>query len=169
MVSLIGFGPEIWDLLGRGLRREWQVILWCNELTILASFARQLANPNGTLAYQAAAEDVHRALAARLWFEESGYLYDVIDSPKASAPGTARCGPMTWPSRAPFEQRLCRTDQRNFRYHPPHVPRGSFARGLERRGNVTLLDGIQPLERRISGCGAAYPSNMHRSRARSIK
>ncbi len=63
--------------------------LWCNVLAILASFARQLADLKGALAYEAAAEHVHRAFAARFWFEQGGYLYDVIDGPEGSGPDSS--------------------------------------------------------------------------------
>ena len=63
--------------------------LWCNALAILGSFARQLSGKGAAKAFEAAATAAQASFAARFWYEDGGYLYDLIDGPDGEAPETA--------------------------------------------------------------------------------
>lgn len=55
--------------------------LWFNVLMIMHDCARRLDDAEAAAEYGAAADRVERSLRERFWYEEGGYLYDVIDGP----------------------------------------------------------------------------------------
>jgi predicted glycogen debranching enzyme len=63
--------------------------LWYNALNIMNGLAEEESDPAAAREYAACAELVALSFDQRFWFEEGGYLYDVIDCPQG------RSG--TWP------------------------------------------------------------------------
>src|SRR4029077_17548152 len=53
--------------------------LWCNALWIMCQLANQVGDVPGARQFDAEATATTRAFAARFWFEDGQYLYDVID------------------------------------------------------------------------------------------
>jgi predicted glycogen debranching enzyme len=55
--------------------------LWHFALSRMARWASDLNDPSAAGRFSAAAERVKRAFSQSFWFEEGGYLYDVVDGP----------------------------------------------------------------------------------------
>ena len=55
--------------------------LWHYALTSIASWARSLGDRRAAANHEQAAQRVAGAFSESFWFEEGGYLYDVIDAP----------------------------------------------------------------------------------------
>ena len=55
--------------------------LWYNALRIVAELARRLRKHKVAREYGAAAERVRGSFEKRFWYQEKGYLYDVVDGP----------------------------------------------------------------------------------------
>ncbi len=55
--------------------------LWFNALAIMRDFAQRLGDVEAAREYGSASERVARSFSERFWFEDGGYLYDVIDAP----------------------------------------------------------------------------------------
>lgn len=55
--------------------------LWFNALAIMRDFAQQLGDAEAAREYGSASERVARSFNERFWYDEGGYLYDVVDSP----------------------------------------------------------------------------------------
>lgn len=55
--------------------------LWHNALQVMAGLARRLRKSKLAREYAAQAEAVAASFRQRFWFEEGGYLYDVVDGP----------------------------------------------------------------------------------------
>ena len=60
--------------------------LWCNALWILAQLAEQLGDAQQARNLQAQARAAAEAFAAKFWFEDGQYLYDVIEAPGEVSP-----------------------------------------------------------------------------------
>ncbi|MFL6576260.1 MAG: amylo-alpha-1,6-glucosidase [Povalibacter sp.] len=60
--------------------------LWFNALSIMRDFAVTLNDVEAAREYWSAAERVAASFNARFWFEDGGYLYDVIDAPEGDDP-----------------------------------------------------------------------------------
>ncbi len=60
--------------------------LWYNALRVLADFARRLDKPDDASRWTELAERVTSSFAARFWYAEGGYLYDVVDGPDGDDP-----------------------------------------------------------------------------------
>jgi len=57
--------------------------LWYNALCLLARWERDLGEADRSEQYSAAAARVRESFNKRFWFEQGGYLYDVLDGPDA--------------------------------------------------------------------------------------
>ena len=55
--------------------------LWYNALRIMADLSQRLGESNAARQYNEQADIVSESFRQRFWFEEGGYLYDVIDGP----------------------------------------------------------------------------------------
>lgn len=55
--------------------------LWYNALKIMAGFARRMGDGNAAVRYEALAARVAVSFAERFWYDDGGYLYDVIGGP----------------------------------------------------------------------------------------
>jgi predicted glycogen debranching enzyme len=55
--------------------------LWYNALVVMASWMRILKREDDTRAFEDRAAQVRSSFNARFWYEEGGYLYDVLDGP----------------------------------------------------------------------------------------
>jgi predicted glycogen debranching enzyme len=58
--------------------------LWFNVLMIMRDCARRLDDTDAAAEYEASARRTARSFAERFWFEEGGYLYDVVDGPQGN-------------------------------------------------------------------------------------
>jgi predicted glycogen debranching enzyme len=56
--------------------------LWHFALTRMAQWASELNDSGAAAHFESAAERVKRAFQSTFWFEEGGYLYDVVDGPE---------------------------------------------------------------------------------------
>jgi predicted glycogen debranching enzyme len=59
--------------------------LWHFALTRMAQWASELNDTSAAAHFDSAADKVKRAFQARFWFEEGGYLYDVVDGPECAS------------------------------------------------------------------------------------
>jgi predicted glycogen debranching enzyme len=66
--------------------------LWFNALKLLEGWLHESGDTEGALRYAAAAERARESFNRRFWFEEGGYLYDVVDVNGGSASDPA-CRP----------------------------------------------------------------------------
>jgi predicted glycogen debranching enzyme len=55
--------------------------LWIHALRLMAKFAQQVGCAEDTPAYLQQAEQATQSFRQRYWYDEGGYLYDVIDGP----------------------------------------------------------------------------------------
>ncbi len=63
--------------------------LWYNALVVMASWLRAL-DRDGAESFEARARGVRDSFNARFWFEEGGYLYDVVDGPGTKVDASLR-------------------------------------------------------------------------------
>ena len=56
--------------------------LWCNALMIMSDFASRLGDVEVAGEYEAAARRAAQSFRERFWFDQGGYLYDVVDGPQ---------------------------------------------------------------------------------------
>jgi predicted glycogen debranching enzyme len=60
--------------------------LWHNALSTMGDFAAALEKSDDTARWRNIANRVTESFEARFWYEEGGYLYDVVDGPKGDDP-----------------------------------------------------------------------------------
>jgi len=61
--------------------------LWHNALCVMANLSKQLSKPKAVRQFAEQAEAAAGSFRRRFWYQEGGYLYDVIDGPEGE-PGT---------------------------------------------------------------------------------
>jgi predicted glycogen debranching enzyme len=66
--------------------------LWFNALKLVESWLREMGNADGAQRYADHAERARESFNKRFWFEEGGYLYDVVDVDGGTATDSA-CRP----------------------------------------------------------------------------
>jgi predicted glycogen debranching enzyme len=66
--------------------------LWFNALKLVESWLREMGNADGAQRYADHAERARESFNKRFWFEEGGYLYDVVDADGGTATDSA-CRP----------------------------------------------------------------------------
>ncbi len=64
--------------------------LWYNALRLLEDWLRREHQEEAALVLQKQADFVYQSFNARFWYEEGGYLYDIIDGEKGN---DAACRP----------------------------------------------------------------------------
>jgi predicted glycogen debranching enzyme len=55
--------------------------LWIHALRLMTKFAQQVGDTSGAASYQAQADRATPSFQQRYWYNDGGYLYDVIDGP----------------------------------------------------------------------------------------
>jgi predicted glycogen debranching enzyme len=66
--------------------------LWFNALKLLAAWLASAGDRKGAARFDGHAERARHSFNRRFWFEDGGYLYDVVDCPKGQADDTS-CRP----------------------------------------------------------------------------
>jgi predicted glycogen debranching enzyme len=64
--------------------------LWHYALVCMSKWASSLNDKHAAKDYAADTDRVAAAFSSSFWFEQGGYLYDVVDCPEAAADGTGR-------------------------------------------------------------------------------
>ena len=59
--------------------------LWCNALWTLSTLAKQLGDAREACTFDAQARAAGEAFAAKFWYEDGQYLYDVIEAPDGAS------------------------------------------------------------------------------------
>src|SRR5439155_15618541 len=58
--------------------------LWYNALALFTGWLREIGDDEAANRYAEHAERARRSFNERFWYEEGGYLYDVIDGPEGA-------------------------------------------------------------------------------------
>jgi len=58
--------------------------LWYNALKIMADFARRMHDSHAAAHYEALAQRTAESFVEQFWYQDGGYLYDVIDGPEGN-------------------------------------------------------------------------------------
>jgi predicted glycogen debranching enzyme len=64
--------------------------LWYNALVVMADWLRRLDRADDAAPLDERARGARASFNSRFWFEEGGYLYDVVDGPEAAADAALR-------------------------------------------------------------------------------
>jgi predicted glycogen debranching enzyme len=119
--------------------------LWYNVLRIMEQFSRQLNRERDMLYFNQQARRVEESFNARYWYQEGGYLYDVIDMPDDNQPNDTRLRPNQLLALSlPF--RLLKDDERARRVidicaHELLVSHGLRSLGRQEKGYQSRYQG----------------------------